>query len=79
MTDNKDQHKQVNSLRQRIESTTKLPAMPDVAQSLLRLNTDPNSNINDLIEIIEIDPSIAAQIMRYYSTGLIPWKNIQCS
>jgi len=51
MTNNKDQHKQVNSLRQRIESTTKLPAMPDVAQSLLRLNTDPNSNINDLIEI----------------------------
>lgn len=52
-------------LRQRIESTTSLPAMPEVAQALLRLNADPNGNINDLVEIIEADPSIAAQIMRY--------------
>jgi len=53
------------SLRQRIESTTNLPAMPEVAQALLRLNSDPNGNINDLVEIIEIDPSIAAQVLRY--------------
>jgi HD-like signal output (HDOD) protein len=53
------------SLRQRIESTTNLPAMPEVAQALLRLNSDPNGNINDVVEIIEADPSIAAQVMRY--------------
>jgi len=52
-------------LRQRIESTTDLPAMPEVAQALLRLNSDPNGNINDVVEIIEADPSIAAQVMRY--------------
>lgn len=63
--DSKDSSSTVINLRQRIESTTKLPAMPDVAQSLLRLNTNPNSSINDLIEIIEQDPSIAAQIIRY--------------
>jgi len=53
------------SLRQRIESTTDLPAMPEVAQALLQLNSDPNGNINDLVEIIETDPAIAAQILRY--------------
>ncbi|HEC19809.1 MAG TPA: HDOD domain-containing protein [Gammaproteobacteria bacterium] len=53
------------SLRQRIESTTQLPAMPEAAQALLRLNADPNGNINQLVEIIETDPSIAAQVMRY--------------
>jgi len=53
------------NLRQRIESTTNLPAMPEVAQALLRLNSDPNGNINDVVEIIETDPSIAAQILRY--------------
>ncbi len=52
-------------LRQRIESTTDLPAMPEVAQALLRLNADPNGNINDVVEIIEADPSIAAQVLRY--------------
>jgi len=55
----------LTSLRQRIESTTNLPAMPEVAQALLRLNSDPNGNINDLVEIIEADPAIAAQILRY--------------
>ena len=53
------------NLRQTIESTTELPAMPEIAQALLRLNSDPNGNINTLIEIIETDPSIAAQVMRY--------------
>lgn len=52
-------------LRQRIESTTSLPAMPEVAQALLRLNANPNGNINDVVEIIEADPSIAAQVLRY--------------
>jgi HD-like signal output (HDOD) protein len=55
----------LTNLRQRIESTTELPTMPDVAQALLRLNSDPNGNINDLVSVIESDPSIAAQIMRY--------------
>ena len=55
----------LTSLRQRVESTTNLPAMPEVAQALLRLNSDPNGNINDVVEIIETDPSIATQILRY--------------
>ena len=53
------------NLRQRIESTTELPAMPELAQALLRLNVNPNGNILDLVEIVELDPSLAAQIMRY--------------
>ncbi len=55
----------LTNLRQKIESTTDLPAMPEVAQALLRLNSDPNGNINDVVEIIEADPSIAAQVLRY--------------
>lgn len=62
---NKDAPILITNLRQRIESTTDLPAMPDVAQELLRLNSDPNGNINKLVEIIELDPSITAQILRY--------------
>ena len=73
MSNKKDVPNQKN-LQDRIESTEKLPAMPDVAQSLLRLNTNPNSNINDLIEIIELDPSIAAQIMRYAKSALYGYR-----
>jgi len=62
------------SLQQRIESTTDLPAMPEVAQALLRLNSDPNGNINDVVEIIEADPSIAAQVMRYARSAFFSFR-----
>lgn len=64
----------LTSLRQRIESTTDLPAMPDVAQALLRLNSNPDGNINDLITIIEADPSIAAQVMRYARSAFFGYR-----
>lgn len=64
----------LTSLRQRIESTTELPAMPQAAQALLRLNSNPDGNINDLIEIIETDPSIAAQIMRYAHSAFFGYR-----
>ncbi len=64
----------IANLRQKIESTTELPAMPEVAQALLRLNSDPNGNINDLVEIIELDPSIAAQTMRYARSSLFGFR-----
>lgn len=62
------------NLRQRIESTTDLPAMPEVAQALLRLNSNPNGNINSIIEIIETDPSIAAQVMRYARSAFFGYR-----
>jgi HD-like signal output (HDOD) protein len=61
-------------LRQRIESTTELPPMPEVAQALLRLNTNPHGNINDVVEIINTDPSIAAQIMRYAHSAFFGYR-----
>lgn len=62
------------SLRQRIESTTDLPAMPEVAQALLRLNSDPNGNINDVVKIIEADPSISAQVLRYARSAFFGYR-----
>jgi len=60
-----DGHPAVADMRQRIEATTELPAMPEVAQALLKLSSNPDGNLQDLVDIIEHDPSIAAQIMRY--------------
>lgn len=56
---------EIPNMRQRIEAVTVLPAMPEVAQALLKLSRDPQANIQDLAAIIERDPSIAAQLMRY--------------
>lgn len=64
----------LTNIRQQIESTTELPTMPEVAQALLRLNSDPNGNINDVVAIIELDPSIAAQIMRYARSAFFGYR-----
>lgn len=64
----------LTNIRQRIESTTELPPMPKVANALLRLNSDPNANASDLVKIIELDPSIAAQIMRYARSAFFGYK-----
>lgn len=64
----------LTSLRHRIETTTSLPAMPEVAQALLRLNSDPSGNINDVVKIIEADPSITAQVLRYARSAFFGYR-----
>lgn len=59
----------LTNLRKRIESVSELPAMPEAAQALLRLSSNPDGNINDLIETVELDPSLSAQILRYANSA----------
>lgn len=63
--DNHDNPILLANLKQRIESTTQLPVMPEIARALLRLNSDPNANGKELTAIAETDPSLTAQILRY--------------
>lgn len=55
------------NLRQRIEQITILPPVSDLAAQLLKLYNNPTSEVNDLVAVIERDPSLAAQVMRYAS------------
>lgn len=48
-----------------IKGIDKLPAMPEMAHRLLVLRNDPTANARDLADIVEHDPSLAAQIIRY--------------
>ncbi len=52
-------------IRERIEQITELPPMPDMATSLLKLQAEPMADIIDLVAVLEKDPSLAAQVMRY--------------
>lgn len=49
----------------RVQKTTELPPMPEMAQKIFSLNSNPYARIQDLAQIVEIDPSCAAQIIRY--------------
>lgn len=53
------------NIKSRIQGLDKLPTMPGVAQQIIRLRANPNGGVNDLIRIVEKDPGLAAQVLRY--------------
>ncbi|HHJ81364.1 MAG TPA: HDOD domain-containing protein [Candidatus Tenderia electrophaga] len=52
-------------LRQRVEQATELPPMPEMATRVFQLRADPHAEIADLVSLIEQDPSLSAQVIRY--------------
>lgn len=52
-------------IRQRLDETLELPPLPETAQRIIKLRADPNADISDLANIVEIDPSLAAQVVSW--------------
>ena len=55
-------------LKQRIDETFDLPAMPDIAQDIMKLRVDPSADAAKLAVIVSRDPSLAAQVISWASS-----------
>lgn len=55
-------------IKQRLEDTLELPPLPDSAQRIIKLRADPDADISDLSNIVELDPSLAAQVVSWASS-----------
>ncbi len=55
-------------IKQRLEETLELPPLPETAQRIIKLRVDPNADISDLANIVETDPSLAAQVVSWASS-----------
>lgn len=64
----------VQKLAERLKKLYRLPPMPAVAARVLNLAADPSVNVRELAWVIEQDPSLAAQIMRYASSPLFGYQ-----
>lgn len=53
------------AIRSSLEKIYRLPPMPPMAMKIIETVNDPNSSADDLAEWVELDPSVAAQIIRY--------------
>lgn len=53
------------NVRNMLQDVTRLPPMPKMAQQIVRLSSNPYASTKDLAKIVEIDPSLSAQVMRY--------------
>ncbi|WP_203143525.1 aminoacyl-tRNA deacylase and HDOD domain-containing protein [Marinobacter mangrovi] len=56
-------------IRQRLEDTLELPPLPETAQRIIHLRVNPNAVMNDLVDIVESDPSLAAQVVSWASSS----------
>lgn len=61
-------------IKQRIDETFDLPAMPDIAQEIMRLRVDPSADAKKLGAIVARDPSLAAQIISWASSPYYGYK-----
>ena len=63
------------SIKDRIKKIDRLPAMPDMPSRILDIRNNPDSTVDDLVEIIETDMSLSAQIIRYANSAMFNNKN----
>jgi HD-like signal output (HDOD) protein/prolyl-tRNA editing enzyme YbaK/EbsC (Cys-tRNA(Pro) deacylase) len=52
-------------INQRLEQTLKLPPLPATAKKIITLRANPNADIIDLTSIVELDASLAAQVVSW--------------
>jgi len=57
------------SIEKRIEQIYELPPMPELGRRILELQSDPNAGAQQLANIVQLDPSLAAQVIRYASSS----------
>ncbi|WP_077530354.1 HDOD domain-containing protein [Vreelandella utahensis] len=56
-------------IKQRLDDTLEIPPLPETAQKILHLRMKPNAEIGDLADIVENDPSLAAQVVSWASSS----------
>lgn len=52
-------------VRQRLEETLGLPAFNQTTQRMIMLRSDADAEVEDLLKIVKLDPSLSAQIMSW--------------
>ena len=58
------------AMRDRIESLSKLPPLPEIARRVLELKSDPYCDAAKLAQVVELDPALAAQVIRWANSPL---------
>jgi HD-like signal output (HDOD) protein/prolyl-tRNA editing enzyme YbaK/EbsC (Cys-tRNA(Pro) deacylase) len=55
----------VSEIKRRVQQLKDLPALPQMARKIIELRMNPNANTEMLAKVVELDPSLAAQVIRY--------------
>lgn len=61
-------------IRSRIRRLQTLPPMPEMTHKILKLGANPHADVKELVQIVELDPSLAAQVMRYAASPFFGYR-----
>lgn len=65
---------ELDSIRLHVDQIDKMPAMPMMAQKVLELHAKPERDVLALAKVIELDPSLSAQVIRYAASSLYGYR-----
>ena len=51
------------TIQQKLTDTLQIPPLSETARKVIALNSDPSADAEDLVKVVELDPSLAAQIV----------------
>lgn len=57
-------------ISERIYNLEQLPTLPELAHKILALRANPDATVDELAEIVALDPVLAAQVIRYANSAL---------
>lgn len=57
-------------IRAQLENIEALPVMPEMAIRIMDMRNDPDATIDELTEVVSLDPALAAQVLRYANSAL---------
>lgn len=60
----------IEEVANQLQKLYRLPPMPALALRILNLTSNTDANARELSDLIELDPSLAAQVMRYARSAL---------
>ncbi|MDX1634063.1 MAG: HDOD domain-containing protein [Marinobacter sp.] len=60
----------LEEVAEQLQKLYRLPPMPALALRIMRLTANPDASARELAELIEFDPSLTAQVMRYARSAL---------
>ena len=59
-----------SNLFEQLKNIDHLPVMPTLAADLLKLQSNPDGTVDDMVRIISHDPALTVQILRYANSAL---------
>jgi HD-like signal output (HDOD) protein/prolyl-tRNA editing enzyme YbaK/EbsC (Cys-tRNA(Pro) deacylase) len=62
------------AMRRKVEAVNDLPPMPGLAAEIIRIRNNPYAHVSELSAVIEQDPSLSAQVIRYSTSPLYAYQ-----